>query len=241
MKKLSDQQTEAFDREYVDENRLRRICQKIDTDFPDGRFSFLDVGGGNGRFCEQLLSQYPYAHGTVLDNSELLLARNRQHPRKSLLRRSVLDLDTVPGRFDLLTFHWLLHHLVGNTYAESRGYQLSALKTARGLLTQRGRVSIFENDYNGWLPDPFPTFSIYLATASVTLTPLARALGANTAGVGVCFNSRKGWQKILRRSGLALIDYAEPDTWERRLHWHSRFLLGLRDVRVGHYWLRAAP
>lgn len=238
MKKLSDEQVEAFDREYVDENRFRRICQAIDRDFPDGRFSFLDVGGGNGRFCDQLLARYPDAQGTVLDNSELLLARNRPHERKSLVFGSALELDSVSGKFDVLALHWLLHHLVGSSYRESRANQLASLCAARGLLTARGRVSVFENDYVGWVPDPLPTLAIYQATASRLVAPLAKALGANTAGVGVCFNSREGWQAMLRDSGLTLVDRAEPDEWRRRLHWYTRVFMGLKDVRVGHYWLR---
>lgn len=240
MKKLSDEQVEAFDREYVDEDRFRRICQTIDRDFPDGRFSFLDVGGGNGHFCDQLLERYPDAQGTVLDNSELLLARNRPHPRKTVVYGSAMELDSVAGKYDVLALHWLLHHLVGNSYRESRANQLACLRAARSLLTARGRISVFENDYVGWLPDPLPTLAIYQATAFRLMAPVARALGANTAGVGVCFNSRKGWQSMLRDSGLSLIDHAEPDRWRRRLHWYTKVFIGLTDVRVGHYWLSAA-
>lgn len=239
MKKLSDEQVEAFDREYVDENRFARICQKLDSDFPDGQFSFLDVGGGNGCFCDQLLARYPEAHGTVLDNSELLLARNRPHARKSLAFGSAMELGAIPGTYDVLALHWLLHHLVGNSYAESRANQLASLRAVRGMLTERGRVSLFENDYVGWAPDPLPTVAIYHATASKLAAPLAKALGANTAGVGVCFNSREGWQAMIRESGLALVDHAEPDNWRRRLHWYTKVFVGLKDVRVGHYWLRS--
>jgi hypothetical protein len=98
---------------------------------------------------------------------------------------------------------------------------------------------VFENDYVGWLPDPYPTWAIYKFTSSRVLTPVARALGANTAGVGVCFDSEAGWRRAIDAAGLDLIDRFEPDGWNRHIGLHARIALGLRTVRVGHYWLRA--
>jgi SAM-dependent methyltransferase len=239
IRKLSNEQVEAFDREYVDADRLRRVCSRIEADFPDGEFSFLDVGGGNGRFADQLLERFPLARGTVLDNSETLLARNKPDPRKTRVLGSADDLSGIRGPFDLISMHWLLHHLVGDTYRATRLNQRNALASLARLLSHRGRVSVFENDYVGWLPDPYPTWAIYMFTSSRALTPVARALGANTAGTGVCFNSESGWRRTIDAAGLDLIDRAEPDSWRRRIQLHARAALGLRDVRVGHYWLRA--
>jgi hypothetical protein len=239
LRKLSDEQVEAFDREYVDANRLRRVCSRIEADFTDGEFSFLDIGGGNGRFADQLLGRFPRAHGTVLDNSETLLARNKPDPRKSLVSGSADELSGIRGPFDLISMHWLLHHLVGDSYRATRLNQRNALASLAPLLSHRGRISVFENDYVGWLPDPYPTWAIYSFTASRMLTPLARVLGANTAGIGVCFDSEAGWRRTFDAAGLELIDRAEPDTWHRRIGLHARVALGLRDIRVGHYWLRA--
>jgi SAM-dependent methyltransferase len=238
MRKLSEQQVEAFDREYVDTDRFVPVCARIDSDFPDGRFRLLDVGGGNGRFADQILARYPDAHVTVLDNSELLLERNTVNSRKSLQLGSAADLVAMRQQFDLVSMHWLLHHLVGDSYRETRRNQLDVLSAARDLLTDRGRLSIFENNYEGWAPDPAPTYVIYGVTASKAIAPLARALGANTAGTGVCFNSFAGWRDMLAASGLELLSHAEPDSWQRRLPLHARIGLGLRTIRVGYYWAR---
>ncbi len=238
MRKLADHQVEAFDREYVDTDRLSVISSRIDADFPDGNFTFLDVGGGNGRFADQLLERYSSARGTVLDNSETLLARNRLDPRKKLILGSAGDLQQVQGTFDVVCMHWLLHHLVGNSYSESRANQLRTLRQLSDLLNVGGRVSVFENDYIGWLTDSLPPYLIFAATASRVLAPAARRLGANTAGVGVCFNSQGGWREMMAASELQVLNRTEPDRWKRRLRWHSKVFVGLKDVRVGHYWLR---
>ncbi|NJO57968.1 MAG: class I SAM-dependent methyltransferase [Richelia sp. RM2_1_2] len=82
MKQLEDSQLETFDTEYVNDKRWQIIKEQIERDFPEGDFTFLDVGGGNGLFADRLLSNYPKSRGTVLDNSELLLSKNKSNSRK---------------------------------------------------------------------------------------------------------------------------------------------------------------
>ena len=66
MKQLADDQLAAFDTEYVTEPLWDILKRRIDRAFPDGRFSFIDIGGGNGVFADRLLAAYPDATGTVL-------------------------------------------------------------------------------------------------------------------------------------------------------------------------------
>jgi SAM-dependent methyltransferase len=240
VRKLDDTQASAFDTDFVDARRWESVKARIARDFPDGRFSFLDVGGGNGRFADRLLEEYPNAAGTVLDNSEILLARNTASVRKTLVYGSADSLDGIKGPFDLVSVHWLLHHLVGESYRQTRQHQLEALQAVRRLLTPRGRVSIFENMYQGWLFEDLPGRLIYQVTAARWLAGLTRRMGANTGGVGVCFLSRRQWLASFRDSGFEVVAYAEPDDWEWSLRLEWRLLLHLGDVRVGHVWLRAA-
>ena len=93
MRQLSDSQLASFDTEYVDADRWQLVKGNIDRDVPDGKVRFLDLGGGTGRFADLLLANYPLAEGSVFDNSELLLARNKPDPRKRL----ICDSATVLG------------------------------------------------------------------------------------------------------------------------------------------------
>ena len=77
MKTLDNTQLAAFDVEFVDDRLWPLVAARIDSDFPAGDFRFLDVGGGAGRFADQLLERYPRTSGTVLDSSERVLAGNR--------------------------------------------------------------------------------------------------------------------------------------------------------------------
>lgn len=237
MKKLDDSQVEAFDTEYVHNDRWNLIKTHIDRDFPNGDFRFLDVGGGNGSFTDRLLKQYPQASATVLDSSELLLSRNQKDPRKTCLCESVENLNQLNEKFDIISVNWLLHHLVGESYQQTRDNQLNTLKTINTLLSQRGRVSVFENMYEGWLAENLPGKLIYFFTSLKSIAALTRGMGANTAGIGVCFLSKNQWFSTVHDAGLNVINYTEPDSWAWKISPLWRLLLNVRSRSVGHFWL----
>ncbi|HWZ64326.1 MAG TPA: class I SAM-dependent methyltransferase [Steroidobacteraceae bacterium] len=239
IRKLEDSQAAAFDTEYVEGNRWDVVKRLIEKDFPDGRFRFLDVGGGTGRFADRLLSSFPHASGAVLDNSEMLLSKNASHDRKQLICDSVEKLSTFSDKFDLVCVHWLLHHVVSSTYTKTTGNQLMTLQALRTLLGTGGRISMYENLFEGWVFKSLPGRIIYELTAARSISKMVRGMGANTAGVGVCFRSMSEWQQVIANAGLAVDSYVEPDNWvwPRRPAW--KYLLHLRRICVGHFWLRA--
>lgn len=239
MKKLDDSQVESFDVEYVEGGRWDTIRARIDQDFPGGEFTFLDVGGGNGNFADRLLAQYPESIGTIIDNSEVLLARNRPNERKTIILDSVENLGQMNRRYDIVCVHWLLHHLVSDSYTQTRQNQLSTLNTVAGLLTAHGRVSVFENIYSGWLFEHLPGLMIYHLTSAKAIRTITRSMGANTAGVGVCFLSRKQWYSTLGRADLRILNYAEPDKWIWPLRLEWKVFLHIRRICTGHFWLGA--
>lgn len=240
IRKLSDVQVEAFDMEYVEGNRWLVIRDLIGRDFPDGQFTLLDVGGGNGLFADRVLAEFPNSIATVLDNSESLLSRNARNSRKAIICESVENLESVGSsrKFDVVCFHWLLHHLVSESHRTTSNNQLEALKRAGAMLTPHGRISVFENMYQGYLFQGLPGLLIYQFTSAKSLAPVVRAMGANTAGVGVCFRSSKDWLRMIASAGLETAAYTEPDdwVWPQKMTW--RVLLHLRRIRVGHLWLR---
>lgn len=241
IRKLSDAQVEAFDTEYVEGRRWLTVAALIERDFPDGKFTLLDVGGGNGRFADRVLAQFPNSVATVLDNSESLLAKNAKNPRKTIVCESVEKLASMGGsqRYDVICFHWLLHHLVGESYRRTSHNQLDALRCAGKLLSPRGRISVFENLYQGYVLPGLPARLIYHLTSAKSLATIVRGMGANTAGVGVCFRSKEGWARMIARAGFETAAYTEPDdwVWPQRAAWR---LLLLRSIRTGHLWLSRA-
>ena len=241
MRQLDDSQIEAFDTEYVDDARWRTVKACIDRDFPDGAFTFLDVGGGIGVFADRTLAAYPKSSGTVVENSAILLSRNQPNTRKTVLLESIENIEHVEKKYDIICLHWLLHHVVSDTYAHTRRNQLWSLRAVSALLTERGRISIFENAYDGILIDNLPGRIIYRVTSSQAASGIVRRLGANTAGVGVCFLSKKQWLLTIHDARLGVLDYAEPDIGSWSLSMLRRICLHVRRRFVGHFWLCTTP
>lgn len=235
-KALREDQLQGFDVEYVCEREWKLVEPAFDARFRDRAFSFLDVGGGNGQFADRLLDRYPRANGTVLDSARVLLEQNVSHPRKQLVLGSAEHLTRLfRERFDLIVFNWALHHFVASTYSGTRRLQRDVLRQARALLAPAGVVSIFENLYNGFLLDGLPGRMIFHATSSAAFAPVARRLGANTAGCGVCFLSRREWEEEAFCAGLQVSSYVQG--FPKTLHPLTKAALSVRSVHHGHFFL----
>src|SRR4029079_19809611 len=128
-------------------------------------------GGGNGFFVDRVLDEFPNATATLVDNAQTLLNRNRQHPRKRLVLGSADDLvKQFDGqRFDVVSLHWVLHHMVVRSWDDSTAMQVRLTRDVRQLLTERGRVSVLENMYQGRVAESFAPWLIYQLTSSKAL------------------------------------------------------------------------
>lgn len=241
LRPLENSQLQAFaDYDYISDELFSGIAAQIIRDFPDGRFAFLDVGGGCGYFADHLLGYFPQARATVLDNSELLLSQNSSNDRKRTVLASATDLvDRFAGRpFDLVFFNLSLHHFVASTYTKTRRMQREALTQALAVLAPGGRIIVTENLYDGTPADNLPGFLIYTLTSSKVLAPVIKRLGANTAGCGVCFLSARAWRNEFQRLGMLERAFSSEDWTEREL-WRAlrQRLLGVRCVSRGFFWL----
>ncbi len=63
--------------------------------------------------------------------------------------------------------------------------------------------------YDGAVFDALPSHLIYELTASKALAGITWRMGANTAGVGVCFRSKRGWEKVIDQAGLTVRRYQD--------------------------------
>ena len=68
-----------------------------------------------------------------------------------------------------------------------------------------------------------------------TVARLLRKLGANTAGVGVCFQSYRQWCAAIERNGFRILDYTNDDL--APVPWTWSALLHVGELRCGHFWL----
>jgi ubiquinone/menaquinone biosynthesis C-methylase UbiE len=241
VRKLADSQLQTFaDTDYITDSVFNGMVDAIERDFPGGQFSFLDVGGGCGFFADRLLERFPLSTATIVDNSELLLSENTAHPRKDVVLGSATELrDRFGDRsFDVVFFNLALHHFIASNYGTTRQIQREAIAQAIAVLSPRGRVVVTENLFDGMLADNLPGFLIYTLTSNSTLAPVMRRLGANTAGVGVCFLSMREWAAEFRRLGLAIRGFG-GEVWheEAPLRELRLRVLGVRRVTRAFFWL----
>lgn len=236
-RKLSDDQLDSFDWNFVDDSKQKIIWGCIDQEFPTGEFSFIDIGGGNGSFTDLILDRYPKAHGVVVDNSDMLLAKNRSNPRKRVINKPAEQLQSnFEEKFDIVFLNFLLHHLVVESYVSTRSNQAGVLAIAKGLLTKNGRISIFENIYDGAFIHFLPSYLIFYLTSSKLLGKITRRLGANTGGVGVCFLSKRQWQSTFKKNKLKIGHYSDDRHFTLPIY--QKIILHLGDVRYGHFWCK---
>jgi len=157
------------------------------------------------------LARYPSSSWTVFDNSSHLLAKNSTDARKTVVcgKAQFLHKHLEGRRCDLAIMHCVLHHLVGMSYRESLDFIASALRQARSLLQPDGHLSVIEIAYDGWPVDSWASHILYGLTSSRTLAPITGTLGANTAGVGVCYLSSDCWRRVLHDVGFQIVHQEE--------------------------------
>ena len=240
IRELADDQVLNFDQEYINAN-LKPIwdAHSAERFAKEDSFSILDVGGGSGKFIDSMLDEYPNATGIVLDNAQALLEKNSTRPNKRIVQGSAEDIENLflDERFDLITFHWVLHHFVIGDYKTTGAMVQNVLNACVNRLAANGRVSVFENMYDGWLLTDLPGRIIYTLTSAKLIAPVTRKFGANTGGVGVCFRSQRQWNQMLQSAGLEKVAYADGNLFRKSAM--RRYVLHMGNVRCGHFWMKS--
>ncbi|MDR1719614.1 MAG: class I SAM-dependent methyltransferase [Dysgonamonadaceae bacterium] len=237
LKQLSSDQLESFNTEYVNGELWDAVVNFIDRDFITGEFTFLDIGGGNGMFTDRILAHYPKSHAILLDNAKNLIEINKENPRKKIILDSVENLETYlsVNHVDIVFINWVLHHLVSNTYRQTRQNIENTLKVIRSHRDVH-YLAIFENMYNGIWFDNLPSRLIFQLTSFKPAKMLMKRMGANTAGVGVSFLSMKKWMSIFDalfgRGSYQRVDFG---LWNVPLI--RKLFLHIKTIHMSLFWI----
>jgi len=238
LKRLSTDQLESFNTEYVNGELWDAIVNLIDRFFAAGKFTFLDIGGGNGVFTDRVLEHYPQSEAILLDNASNLIEINTQHPRKTIIMDSVENLENYLSTYaiDIIFINWVLHHLVSDTYKKT-GNNIANTLTIIKRNERVKYIAIFENMYNGILFDTLPSKLIYRITSLQSIKRWTRKMGANTAGTGVSFLSKRMWIKLLGAifgsANLSVIDFG---LWE--IPMVRKVFLHIKSIYVSLFWIK---
>jgi len=229
---LNPQQVAKFDVEYIDKALFRLICSIIDQNISNpNQAHFLDVGGGNGLYADKLLSQYLGCFVDIIEPDSNMNTKNIPNSNKVLIN-SVYQQFKGTKDYDMIQFNWVLHHFIASSYSETHEIQLEGLKSAYNMLGSEGIVIIFENFYEGKDHSNAPGKLIYQLPSSKLLKPMTSQMGANTAGVGVCFNSELHWREQLIKAGFNSVFSAHCYDFGD-LSPLKKWMLGIENQRVG--------
>jgi len=207
--KLSEDRVSEFDNHSTAEHTTGPIKSIVNQSIPRGDLLLVDVGGGNGSFLDQLLKEFPDAQGINVELSAEMCGKNRENSRKTVVCDNFISWakqQPIDKKVDVVVFNFVLHHFVSADYAESLKLQQAALNAASNILADDGMIIIYEINYNGVWIDDLPSRLIHAFTASRWMAPFVKALGANTAGYGVCFHSENYWKSLCQHIGLSVAD-----------------------------------
>jgi SAM-dependent methyltransferase len=107
---------------------------------------------------------------------------------------------------DLVFTNWVFHHFVKGSWKESYSGMADIMKQIYLILKEDGLLCITDMFYDGW-PHHTLTSKIIYALTSIKFAPVAaliRKLGGHTAGVGVCFLSKKMWLELFAQAGFVV-------------------------------------
>jgi ubiquinone/menaquinone biosynthesis C-methylase UbiE len=232
---LEKSQVESFDTEYVDQEMWATLETILNNrmSVTNSNFSFLDLGGGNGKFTDKILSKFEECQGYLLDNSSYLLSLNTVNQRKTIVEVNAEEIEGLlqDQKFDIIFMNWVLHHFVKGGYSKTLQTQVNILSQAKNLLSENGRIIVIENLPEGLFGETICSFIINRVTSSKIFAPIVKKMGGNTAGVGICFLGEQQWLKQFLLAGLCKESIFKFPKWQ--LNPIKKTLLTIKSIRVG--------
>ncbi|MCR5689473.1 MAG: methyltransferase domain-containing protein [Clostridiales bacterium] len=194
----------------------------------------LDIGGASGNFALALAEYFGgSAEIYVLDSADYpTWLDDAYSSRITFVRASVEELNSVFGggkKFDLIFANRVFHHFIVRGWRKTLRGMDKVLTDIRGMLADNGTLCVKDHFYNGAVFDSAASFMIYtLTTCKIpAVANVVQKNGAHSAGVGVCFQSRKMWTRRITKNGFVIGDIdARP---YKRLSKKKRLLLLCRE------------
>ena len=185
-------------------------CESLFSEYiPQQKINVLDIGGGNGNFAMAVKHYFGgKADVYVLDTTAYDTWNNAEFSQNiTFIRDSVEHLNTIfpeDFKFDIIFANKVFHHFVSSSYRETLNGMNNYLRMICDLLAPEGTLCIHEHFYNGRIFDASSSLIIYMITSCriPAIVSLAKRFSAESAGVGVCFQSERMWLKRLHENGF---------------------------------------
>jgi SAM-dependent methyltransferase len=194
-------------------NFLEKLKQK-------DNIKILDIGGASGYFSFAL---YNYFVGsecdiTVVDNTRYS-TWDKFNNKIKFIEDTANNLRKIfsENTFDLIFANRVFHHFVKNSWNDTVIGIENIMDQISMILKIDGYFCITDYFYDGMLFDTSASKIIYSLTSCKIplLIKIFRKMESKSAGIGVCFLSRKMWLNLLNRNRFIIDEIHEGHKLER--------------------------
>ena len=193
----------------------------------------LDIGGGSG-FFSYLVYEYFLEKGL---NCEVYVIDTMRYDtwvefsgKVTFIEESAEKLGEIFKKetFDIVFAKFVFHHFVKDSWTKSIKCMEEIITQIKYIMKKNSYLCIIDQFYNGLLGDASASKMIYSFTTCKIqfLKAIFKKMGAQSAGVGVCFLSKKMWYRLFKLVGFYVVGLEEP--LPTKLKWYMHFGLLLK-------------
>lgn len=188
----------------------------------------LDIGGASGYFALKLKEYYcdTDCDVTVID-STVFETWSEFSGRINCIETSVDDIDKIfsENTFDIIFANRVFHHFVRKNWKQTVEGIDEIIKKIHKILKKNGTICITEHFFDGLFVDGLSSRIVYALSSNKckAIIALCKKIGVESAGVGVCFLSKKTWIKKLTDNKFE-IEKIDESKKERLKEWYKKIM-----------------
>jgi len=212
--RINDYQKQLYENDCKDwaDRFVARYLEVLEPLKRKGKIKILDIAGGSG-FCSKALHKYFSENDCeifIVDNTRYDTWEEFGDGTIKFIEDVAENIGEIfsEGTFDLIFANHAFHHFVGH----KRGWRdtvsniTDIVKQVSKVLKDDGVFCVTEHCCDGFLFDAAASAIIYTLTSckNPLLVKVLRRIESKSAGVGVCFLSRKMWMTIMDGCGFTV-------------------------------------
>jgi ubiquinone/menaquinone biosynthesis C-methylase UbiE len=210
---FQQQQYEIYGKNTA-ESLIKQYSALLETYKEKEVLKILDVGGASGYFA-MALSKYfgeKICEIVVVDTTKystwIVVNRSNNIHNINFIEDFVENLNKYfsENTFDLIFANRVFHHFVNKTWEKTIASINYSMAQITRVLKNDGCFCVTDYFYDGYFFNTSSSKIIYTLTSckNPLLISIFRKIESQSAGIGVCFLSRKMWFDLFDRNGLSV-------------------------------------
>jgi ubiquinone/menaquinone biosynthesis C-methylase UbiE len=195
--------------------------------------NILDIGGASGHFAIALYKKFEKNNCKVfVVDTTRYSTWDEEESKVEFIESSADNLKKLfkENTFDIVFANLVFHHFVKSTWKKSLEGMHEIMNQIAFIMKKGGYFLVSDHFYNGFLWDKATNRIVYtLTTCSLSpIIKLCKKMGAESAGIGVCFLSEKMWYDLFSRASIEVerVHYGV----ELGMKWYKKLLLCRKSI-----------